>query len=1042
MLFPLPLRAQTVTWGGSSGNWNVPANWTSGTAPGSGTNAIIDSGTALLPVSVTGTANALTIGNSGTGALTISGGSLGDASVVMGSAAGSNGTATVGSGTWATSGSFIVGNSGTGTLNVGAGGVVAASGTVILGNGVGSVGNVTLTSGILNGSIIVGNSGTGILTLSSGSVGGGSSGTIVLGYLAGSSGTVIMTGGTFGAFGTTVGNKGIGSFTVNGGLVSGAVSEANQAGSSGTFIFNGGTWNNASAAVGQGGAGAISINGGLVNVGSGFLIGTEGTGTGSITVTGGTMAFLNANTLTIGGSNASTGSGTFLIKGGLVTSDGVSFNSDASGNGTGAISGGTWQDSGTLSGTANLNISGGAVSTVATTINGTISMSGGSWTNSGTFSLNKNTGGGVLNLSGGATLIIGTTTGKLVLGPGDILNIGTGGTTGTLSAATISGSGATVINFNQTGTAFFNPAIVQVSGSAQVNNIAGTAILSGTSFAGIGGISISSGTLQFGNGGVEIAPAVFTISDNGVLAFGASGTTTLQNSITGTGGILQAGTGVTVLTGTNNSFSGPTTVNQGTLTLDFSQLTGRSSNLINNTANNSALVLGGGTLSIIGSSGSSNSQQFNGTTLNAGASSIAMNQNGASSLSLSLGAVTRNVGSTLDIILPAAGAVSTASGTDAFGLLGAGITVNGSDWATVSGGNIVAFSGYTISNNAATWTAGQNISNSSGTPNAYTGTVGSNLTIGSLKFDNASSGTVGIASGNVLTVSDGILVTSAVGGNSSGITGGTLQGAAGADLVVINNNLSGVMTIGSTITDNGGPTALTKSGAGEFALNGSSNYTGTTYLNAGTLDINGVSSIGAGQLIINGGNLDNTSGNSVTFGNSQLWNSDFTFVGTNNLAGSGTMTLAGPGIARTVTVSTGTLSAASITGSGYGIIKSGPGTLDLTGSSNYGGDMVVAAGTLLVSAGASLNHGGSTDTIGSGSTDNGLLLLNGGNITDLNLLIASGFRSRAMATMNSGMWASGTLTVGGLGSGTLNLNGGTLTDSTSSIGLNQGQTAR
>ena len=51
-LFPRHAAAQTVTWIGGNDTWTVPGDWTGGAAPGSGTNAIIDSGTANLPTSV------------------------------------------------------------------------------------------------------------------------------------------------------------------------------------------------------------------------------------------------------------------------------------------------------------------------------------------------------------------------------------------------------------------------------------------------------------------------------------------------------------------------------------------------------------------------------------------------------------------------------------------------------------------------------------------------------------------------------------------------------------------------------------------------------------------------------------------------------------------------------------------------------------------------------------------------------------------------------------------------------------------------------
>ncbi len=67
------------------------------------------------------------------------------------------------------------------------------------------------------------------------------------------------------------------------------------------------------------------------------------------------------------------------------------------------------------------------------------------------------------------------------------------------------------------------------------------------------------------------------------------------------------------------------------------------------------------------------------------------------------------------------------------------------------------------------------------------------------------------------------------------ITGGTLQGASGQDLVVHQYDAAGSLTIGANIVNNGTATALTKAGPGLLVLTGSNSYTGTTYVSGGTL---------------------------------------------------------------------------------------------------------------------------------------------------------------------------------------------------------------
>ena len=98
-------------------------------------------------------------------------------------------------------------------------------------------------------------------------------------------------------------------------------------------------------------------------------------------------------------------------------------------------------------------------------------------------------------------------------------------------------------------------------------------------------------------------------------------------------------------------------------------------------------------------------------------------------------------------------------------------------------------------------------------------TAYSGVTTNSLRFNNAASDTVSLSGTNIISTG-GILVTGNVGSNSSAIGGGTLEGASGKDLIVIQDNPSGNLTIGSVIANNSSATALTKSGAGLLVLTG------------------------------------------------------------------------------------------------------------------------------------------------------------------------------------------------------------------------------
>ena len=83
-------------------------------------------------------------------------------------------------------------------------------------------------------------------------------------------------------------------------------------------------------------------------------------------------------------------------------------------------------------------------------------------------------------------------------------------------------------------------------------------------------------------------------------------------------------------------------MNGGSLTLDFSAAAAPTSNIINNTANNSSLTLNGTNLTIKGGSTAANNQQFNGLTLGPGSSSIVLTTNAtAQPVVLNVGGITQ-----------------------------------------------------------------------------------------------------------------------------------------------------------------------------------------------------------------------------------------------------------------------------------------------------------------------------------------------------------------------------------------------------------------
>ena len=68
----------------------------------------------------------------------------------------------------------------------------------------------------------------------------------------------------------------------------------------------------------------------------------------------------------------------------------------------------------------------------------------------------------------------------------------------------------------------------------------------------VGTTTISAGTLQIGNGGTSGTLGNGDVVNNATLAFDRTGTLTVNGAISGTGNVIQAGPGATILSGANS----------------------------------------------------------------------------------------------------------------------------------------------------------------------------------------------------------------------------------------------------------------------------------------------------------------------------------------------------------------------------------------------------------------------------------------------------------------------------------------------------------
>ncbi|WP_029004309.1 autotransporter domain-containing protein [Azorhizobium doebereinerae] len=291
------------------------------------------------------------------------------------------------------------------------------------------------------------------------------------------------------------------------------------------------------------------------------LAGAAGTFFGNLTGTGGLT--IAAGNETLAGNNSYSGTTTIAAGATLVagSSGALSAGSGFAVDGTLQLSGSYSNTVRSLSGAGTVTVaSGSAVLTIAPASGETATFAG-TLTNAAGQSL-------ALAVNGAGTQILTGTnsyTGGTTIASGT-LQLGNGGTSGTIQGDVLDNG---ILAFNRSDTVQFASAI---SGTGAVRQMGtGTTVLTGTSSYS-GGTVISSGTLQVGNGGASGA-IQGNVTDNGVLAFNLSSNLTLAGAISGTGAVVQMGSGSTTLSGAN-SYGGGTTVSAGTLVLGSSRAAG------------------------------------------------------------------------------------------------------------------------------------------------------------------------------------------------------------------------------------------------------------------------------------------------------------------------------------------------------------------------------------------------------------------------------------------------------------------------------------
>jgi fibronectin-binding autotransporter adhesin len=534
---------------------------------------------------------------------------------------------------------------------------------------------------------------------------------------------------------------------------------------------------------------------------------------------------------------------------------------------------------------------------------------------------------GSVSFTNNSTSLLTLANGLNSFGSGSITTFTFAGSGNILSSGVIgNGTGTNVVAISKTG--------------------AGILTLSGNNTF-TGGVTIGSGA----NGGIKITNSNslgthatgktinFTGGTNGVALLdmdpGAGGAITLSNKINFLiSSNTTTGSGIVSRTGTN--------VIQGLITMQ----TGLASTAISSSAGSTLTISG-----VVSANATTRQLHLGGASTNA--NTISGNMNGSAGFS------------NFAVIKNDAG-VWVLSGDNSYTGM---TTVNGGTLRLNSNTAIGGGGGLTLNTN------GVAIDNTSGgtvtLANAGTLTIGNNFSFGGSNVMNFAStnqsndltltmnGTASLGLGNYTNTKAGDVILNVANANGTvNIDNVALSNSATSrQLYMLNNSAAnGRISISGSISDGGTATASSvrvgnnaNTTTGSVTLSGNNTFGGGVRLDAGTLNINSSTALGAtaGTFTINGGTINNNSGGAIVNANNnaQAWNGDFTFTGTNNLdLGSGAVSMGGT---RTVTVSAGTLTVGgAISGSTFQLRKTGGGTLTLTGASTYTGNTLISAGLL------------------------------------------------------------------------------------------------
>jgi len=488
----------------------------------------------------------------------------------------------------------------------------------------------------------------------------------------------------------------------------------------------------------------------------------------------------------------------------------------------------------------------------------------------------------------------------------------------------LSGTGARTLTLTGDGSTDELDAALGDNGGATAltKNGPGTWLLTGTnSYSGV--TTIASGKLQVGNGGATGSIGSGAVVDHGTLDFNLT-TTVTNGAVSGVGSVINDGPGTVILAG-NNTYSGGTTINQGTLQIGNGGASGIADNGIKD---NGTLIID--TPSIITLSG------------------YILTINGTGNVIVRPGSFLKSIsGNTYTgwTEIDPGGTFQPADG-NAGSLSSPLMTNNGTLFMTRQDPGVFMYSGQIVGSGKVV--KENNNQNSgdvtlAGIGNSYTG--GTWIAGGGIILGDGTNAGAGWLLGNIIFTNTATAYTS----NDRYLNFNMVD----ATYTVTNNIISNV-TDGSSTANSGSVSQL---GTNTLIFIGNNNYpAGTTITNGGTLQVgNGGTSgsVGSGAVTDNGTFAFSRADN-VTFGNVISGTGSFLQLGPGSLTLTGANTYTG-----STTVSNGTLvlsgPALSVGGNlnleGGTLVSGGVGALV---TNTVAGNMEVDAGTLVVNLNTSV----------------------------------------------------------------------------------------